>query len=257
MSNAVKPTILLVHGAFHGSWCWKLLLPRLVALGYQTETLDMPCASGIPGSTQFDDATHVRSIVDSLLSKGKRVVILAHSYGGLIASSALTGLSENNNGTLIGLIDLCAFILPRGIDHGAVIRSLGGSPYMDWDTPAEGLFVTKDPKNMFYAPDVPEDLAEWAIAQLRPQSMAATNGTVPPQAWQDDNYTGQLGYIRCTADSAVPLEEQDKMVEGAGGRERWVTRTLEGSGHSPFLSRPDQLAAVIDEIVKEFEAKLQ
>jgi hypothetical protein len=47
------------------------------------------------------------------------------------------------------------------------------------------------------------------------------------------------------------------MVEVAGGKERWVTRTLEGSGHGPFLSGPDQLAVAIDEIVKEFEAKLQ
>lgn len=109
---------------------------------------------------------------------------------------------------------------------------------------------------MFYVPDVPNNLAEWAIAQLRPQSMAASNGIVPPQAWQDETYTGQLGYIRCTADLALEIEGQDKMIEGAGGRERWVIRTLEGSGHSPFLSRPDQLAAAIDEIVKEFEAKL-
>jgi pimeloyl-ACP methyl ester carboxylesterase len=257
MSPATKPTILLVHGAFHGSWCWKYLTPTLEALGYPTETLDMPSASGIPGSTQFDDAAHVRSIVDSLLRNGKRVVILAHSYGGLIASAALAGLSKNNNDTLIGLIDLSAFILPGGIDHGALIRSLGGSPYMDWDTPAEGLVVTKDPKNMFYAPDVPDDLAEWAIAQLHPQSMTATNGIVPPQAWEDETYTGQLGYIRCTADLAVKIEGQDKMIEGAGGKERWVTRTLEGAGHSPFLSRPNQLAAVVDEIVEEFEAKLR
>lgn len=189
----------------------------------------MPSASGIPGSTQFDGAKYVRSIVDSLLRNGKRVVILAHSYGGLISSASLTGLSENNNGTLIGLIGLSAVILPGGIDHGALIRSLGGSPYMDWDTPAEGLVVTKDPKNMFYAPDVPDDLFEWAIAQLRPQSMAATNGIVPPQAWEDETYTGQLGYIRCTADLALKIEGQDKMVEGAGGRKRWVIHTLEGS----------------------------
>lgn len=61
-------------------------------------------------------------------------------------SAPLNELSKNNNVTLIGLIDLSAFILPGGIDHGARIRSLGGSPYMDWDTPAESLVVTKDPE---------------------------------------------------------------------------------------------------------------
>jgi hypothetical protein len=81
MSTATKPTIVLVHGAFHGSWCWKFLFPMFNAFGYSTEALDMLCASGIAGLTQFDDAVYVQSVVDSLLSKGKWVVILVYLYG--------------------------------------------------------------------------------------------------------------------------------------------------------------------------------
>ncbi|CAI7669187.1 unnamed protein product [Penicillium crustosum] len=241
MSSMTKPTIVLVHGAWHGSWCWKFQIPALEALG------------GVPGTTQFDDADHVRSVVESQTSMGKRVVVLAHSYGGPIASAAIKGLSDKG---VLGMIALSAFIFPGGMDQGTVIRDMGGLPYVTWDVPSEGLFQTKDPRSLFFPPDVSADLVDWVVPQLRPQSMAANMGIVPPQAWEDDSYTGRLGYIRCTADVVIPIEQQDAMVEGAGGQGKWVVRTLERSGHSPFLSRPQEVAAALEEIVNTFEAKI-
>ncbi|KAJ5806759.1 hypothetical protein N7474_010351 [Penicillium riverlandense] len=255
MSSTTKPTIVLVHGAWHGSWCWRFQIPALEALGYVVEAVDLPCVSGVVGTTQFDDAALVRSVVEAQLSMGKRVVVLAHSYGGPIASAAIEGLADKG---VLGMVALCAYIFPGGMDQGAVIRDMGGLPFVTWDVPSEGLFLPKDPRNLFFAPDVPADRIDWALPQLRPQSMAANMGIVPPQAWQDDSYSGRLGYIRCTADAGIlPIEQQDGMVAGAGGQEKWLIRTLEGSGHSPFLSRPQEVAAAVQEIVNDFEAKLR
>lgn len=253
MSSITKPTIILVHGAWHGSWCWKFQIPALEALGYTVEAVDLPCVSGVAGTTQFDDAAHVRSVVEAQTSMGKRVVVLAHSYGGPIASAAIKGLSEKG---VLGMIALCAFIFPGGMDQGAAIRAIGSLSFVMWDVPSEGLFQAKEPRGLFFPPDVPEDRVDWAVSQLRPQSMAANLGIVPPQAWQDDSYNGRLGYIRCTADAVIPIERQDGMVAGAGGQEKWVVRTLEGSGHSPFLSRPHEVAAALQEIVDVFEANV-
>jgi len=262
MSPDSRPTVLLVHGAWHGSWCWKFQIPELERLGYATETVDLPCTSGTAGKTQFDDAAAVRSALESLLALGKRVVVVAHSYGGPMACGAIAGLSEVDRGAkglpggVLGMIALCAYVFPGGMDQGAAIKSLGGLPYVDWDTPAEGLFQCKDPRGMFFPPDVSEDMVEWALPQLQPQSMAANMGIVPPQAWQDDrNYDGLLGYIRTPNDPIIPIADQDAMVAGAGGADKWVVRTLEGSGHSPFLSRPRDVASAVDEIVTEFETK--
>ncbi|CAG7995951.1 unnamed protein product [Penicillium salamii] len=253
MSSTSKPTIVLVHGAFHGSWCWNFQIPALEALGFTVETVDLPCVSGTAGTTQFDDATHVRSVVESQISMGKRVVVLAHSYGGPIASAAIKGLSGND---VLGMIALCAYIFPGGMDQGVAIRDIGGLPYVTWDAPSEGLFVPKDPGSLFFPPDTPADKIDWAVPQLRPQSMAANMGIVPPQVWEDDSYSGGLGYIRCTDDVIVPIEQQDGMLAGAGGQSKWIIRTLKGSGHSPYLSRPEEVAATVQDIVDEFEAKL-
>jgi pimeloyl-ACP methyl ester carboxylesterase len=257
-----KPILLLVHGAWHGPWCWKYQTVELQALGYETETLKLPSTTGEPGATQFDDAAAVRSKLEALLDVGKRVVVVAHSYGGQVASPAIIGLSiperaaEQRPGGVLGFVALCAYLLPGGLDQGALIKSIGGLPYVTWDEPREGVFVAKDPRSLFFPPDVSDELSEWAIAKFLPQSMAANQGIVPPQAWeQEGKYRGALGYIRCTGDCMVPIADQDDMITKAGGADKWKTRTLEGASHSPFLSRPGEVAKTVDELVQEFTSQ--
>jgi len=220
MPSTTKPTILLIHGAWHRSWAWKHQIPELESLGYSTTTVDLPSTSGIPGKTQLDDVNHVQAALQQLIAENKEVVVLAHSYGGPIGCGGIVGLSsqeraqKNLQGGVVGFINLCGYIFPGGMDQGAIIESVGGLPYVNWDTPSPGLFVAKDPGSMLYQPDVPKDLADWALTQLEPQSMAANLGIVPPQAWQDDSYRGRLGYIKATADAVVPIAGQER-VEGA------------------------------------------
>ncbi|KAM3535376.1 hypothetical protein MY4038_001430 [Beauveria bassiana] len=260
MSPTEAVTIVLVHGAWHGPWCWKHQIPELQKFGYQVETIHLPSAQGIAGKTQYDDANAVRVLLETLLSAGKRVVVVGHSYAGPIGCAAMIGLSEQERagkqlaGGVLGLLALCAFLFPGGMDQGAEIRRMNGLPYVVWDSPSDGLFVPKDPQSMFFPPDVPQDRADWAIPQLRPQSMAANMGIVPPQAWQEDadHYAGKLGYIVCTDDNLVSFENQMAFVDGAGGRDKWTVRELRGSSHSPFLSRPQEVASVVHEMIGQF-----
>ncbi|EGX89547.1 hypothetical protein CCM_07799 [Cordyceps militaris CM01] len=260
MSAQAPITILLVHGAWHGPWCWRDQIPELQKLGYDVATVHLPSAQGVAGKTQFDDADAVRAHLATLVAAGTRVVVLAHSYGGPIGSAAIAGLSTreraagNLPGGVVGLVCLCAFVLPGGMDQGALIEATGGLPHITWDAPSEGLFVPKDPRVMFFSPDVAQDCVDWALPQLRPQSMAANKGIVPPQAWQEDAdyYRHKLGYITCTEDKAIPFEQQKDMIDGAGGEGEWLVRELRGSGHSPFFSRPQEVASVVHEIIEKF-----
>lgn len=246
-----KPTILLVHGAWHDSRCWDLQIPALQTLGYETATLDLPCTASIHGTTQFDDAAAVHATLEPLVSAGKRVLVLGHSYGAQIASAGVALLEDKTN--VVGLVVLCGYLFPGGMDQRAVIESIG-LPYAIWDSPSEGFWLPNSPRELFYKPDVPAGLEEVAVGRLKPQAMTTQLGFVPPQVWQEGGFEG-LAYIRTTEDGILLIKDQDGMIEAAGGDEKWVVRTLEGSSHSPFLSRPEELAAVIDELVGVLEAK--
>lgn len=241
-----------MHGAWGGSWVWEYLIHLLEALEYAVETINVP-SSGTAGTTQFDDAAHIRAAVDALTSAGKRVVVVAHSYGAQTGSAAVKGLA--NQGVL-GLINLCGYIYPEGFDSMAFIEKIGGLPWVAWDTPSPGFIMAKDAPDRIFGQDTPQDRVDWAMQKIRPQSMAASTGIVPCQAWQDDAFQGRLGYIRATADLTIPLDYQDQMLEAGGGEGKWVIRTIEGCGHMAQLSRPDDVAAAIHEIINEFETKL-
>ncbi|KAJ6787583.1 hypothetical protein PWT90_00666 [Aphanocladium album] len=259
MASNKSITILLIHGAWHGPWCWEHQVPEVQKLGYDVETIHLPTTQGIAGKTQDDDSNAVHSVLEKLLSAGKRVVIVAHSYAGSIGLAAMIGLSEQERtsktlpGGVVGFIGLCAFIFPGGFDKATATKGKGGPEFVIWDSPSQGLFVPKDPRGTLFPPDVSQAQIDWALPQLSPQS-SLSHGVVPPQAWEDDteHYTNKFSYILCTEDRVLPFNAQKSMISGAGGADRWITRELQGSSHSPFLSRPGEAASAIHEIVQEF-----
>jgi pimeloyl-ACP methyl ester carboxylesterase len=258
------PTILLVPGNFHGPWIFRDLIPALKSQGFpSTESVNLATVSGDTTATQFTDAAAIRDVILSLINAGKRVIVLAHSYGTQVALSGVIGLSQselpgsrsNGKGYIMGFISLCGMVFPGGMDQGAVIAQQGGLDYISWDDPSPGLFVAKDPQSLFYEPDCTPAQASWGIPQLKPSSSAANRGVVPPQAWQDEKFKAGFGYVHTTLDPVLPYEFQLEMVKGSGGGERWVERTLEGSGHSPMVSRPGDVARAVREIVDEWGSK--
>lgn len=69
--------------------------------------------------------------------------------------------------------------------------------------------------------------------------------------WKEEDYNGRRAYIRCLEDEALPLVAQDAFIGGSGVD--WIVKSMPTS-HSPFLSRPDETAKVIEELVGEFQA---
>jgi hypothetical protein len=105
-----------------------------------------------------------------------------------------------------------------------------------------------EPVGVFYA-DVPESIAFEAAAQLRPHSTNALMSPSPPPAWVDPEFSGRRAYIRCSEDKAVPAFLQDLMVQRSAVE--WVIREFDTS-HSPFLSRPAELAECLVGLVEGF-----
>lgn len=131
--SSTKPVFVLVPGAWHKSDCFKWLVPEVESAGYHTISLDkVSTGDDAPVETTCsDDVQAIRKHIGALVDEGRDVVVVGHSYGGVVASCAAHGLSkaarlqQGNKGGVIGLI-LIAAILARGGDSVAV--TLGGGP---------------------------------------------------------------------------------------------------------------------------------
>src|SRR5689334_12110464 len=80
-------TVVLVHGAFHGAWCWSKVVPLLEEAGIPVVAVDLPGHGDSPGppGDLYDAAAHVRAALDGIA--GLKVVC-GHSYGGAVITEA-------------------------------------------------------------------------------------------------------------------------------------------------------------------------
>lgn len=132
MTTTEKPTILFVPGAWHFPAGFDVVREQLKALGYPSEAVALPSIGAIPPAKDLsDDAAHLRVSIEKLANHGKKIVLVTHSYGGVVGSCAVEGLgfgerkSAGVEGGVIQLVYLSAFALPKGT---SLLDALGGKP---------------------------------------------------------------------------------------------------------------------------------
>ncbi|MEU5847850.1 alpha/beta hydrolase [Saccharopolyspora shandongensis] len=215
--------LVLVHGAWHGPWCWERLVPELERRGWTTSAVDLPSTWGNPGTGMHDDAQAVREHLESIDGP---VTVLAHSYGGVPVSEVADTLPNVRQ-----LVYLAAHMLEA---DESVTSPLGG-PWFPLE--AETVPHHLPPHEAFYH-DVPAEWAAKAVARLRPQSARAFLDEQTRASWR----TIPSALIVCDDDRTMPELFTQRALQSAD-----VVRHLPG-GHSPFLARPVELADTIDEV---------
>ena len=226
MSNDAA-TILLVHGAWHGDWCWDAVVECLHADGVATAVVDNPSVA-TPGSDLHADGDNVRAALDAIIGP---VVLVGHSYGGAVITDA--GAHPN----VSRLVYLTAFALDEGESVIANVLTGGEEMKLGEAMHFDGDVVSVDPSRVveFFFHDCPPDVAQAALARLRPMSMAAMAGVPRAVAWREKPST----YIVCTDDRALPVALQRSCAARVDDVVEMPT------SHSPFLSRPADLARVL------------
>lgn len=101
--SSTKPTIVIVPGSFSAYGVYDPFLAKIRGEGFTALALKLPSTQKrhpLPPATLQDDAAHVRGVIERLIAEGDgtEVVILAHSYGGTVATEALTGLGIKDGG---------------------------------------------------------------------------------------------------------------------------------------------------------------
>ncbi|WP_436938927.1 alpha/beta hydrolase [Streptomyces sp. SudanB66_2053] len=226
MTTAVhgKPTILLVHGAWHGAWCWDRLVPELAAQGWHTLTVDLPSASAGSSETagMYDDARAVRARLEEVDGP---VTVLAHSYGGVPVTEAAASAPNVSR-----ILYLAGFQL----DEGDSLVSESGGHLPSGDT---GTLPVPDNAAKALFNDIAAEEADRAARRLVPQSIRSFSEPLTAAAWK----TVSSRYIVCEHDEMLPPSYQESM----GNRAHRLYRLP--SGHSPFLSMATRLAELITE----------
>jgi pimeloyl-ACP methyl ester carboxylesterase len=213
-------TFVLVPGAWHQPEIWNLLRGELSALGHDSQAVRLATNGPSARGGLQDDAAAIR---ESILSVPGPVVVVAHSYGGIPATEGVAGLPGVRH-----MVYLAAYVP----DVEESMFTLHGMPD---PASAEGLFpITGDPRAMFYG-DVPDELAAEAVDNLVDQRLQPFVDRV---AWHAVPST----YILTEQDGVLPVALQETMAARTKNVRRLPT------SHSPFLSRPAELAALLDEI---------
>jgi pimeloyl-ACP methyl ester carboxylesterase len=236
---------VLIHGAWHGAWCWERVVPLLHAAGHTVIAPDLP-GHGTDATPwwRVTLGAYARRARDTARQTGGPAIAVGHSMGGIVISDA----AAREPGLFTGLIYLCAFVPQPGESLMALGRldRHGRAP----SAMRRGLTrSTIDPERgpaVFYN-TCPPDVAAAATRRLcaQPnlplfQGASAPRAPLPPRA-----------YVECSEDRAISIAHQRFMRERAGIAHVAALAT----DHSPFFSAPEALAATLGELAQRLEAQ--
>lgn len=238
------PLIVLVHGAWHGAWCWTALQAALDGRGIASIAIDLPGhgASTAPIGGLHDDVAALTAVLDQAVAPDSGPVILVgHSYGGAVITQAAAGRDD-----VAHLLYVAAFALDAG---ESVLSCLGSLERRDVDLAAamiptnDGSATTLDPAAAAAAlyGECSAEVIRAALARLGPQSTASMTEPIDGAPRR----SAGSSYILCQRDRAVHPDHQAALAT------RCSRRFDLDTGHSPFLSAVDDTANIVQQIVDE------
>jgi pimeloyl-ACP methyl ester carboxylesterase len=232
-AKPAKPTIVLVHGAFADSSSWDGVIAILEKDGYTVVAAANPLRS-VKG-----DADSVRALLATIQ---KPVVLVGHSYGGMVISNAANGQSN-----VRALVYVAAFAPDAGESAGGLNSKFPGSlvgPALAPPVPLPGgghdLYVQQDKFHDAFAPDVPEGAARVAAAAQRPVTDIAFGEAASEPAWK----TLPSWFVYGDHDTAIPPQLHAFMAKRANARE---TIVVNGASHVVMISHADAVAKTIED----------
>ncbi|CAM5258996.1 Alpha/beta hydrolase OS=Streptomyces tendae OX=1932 GN=GUR47_00790 PE=4 SV=1 [Streptomyces tendae] len=230
--------VVFVHGACvrDGSWWWHRAAAALQERGISSVAAALPSCgegdrpAGTHGPGLPEDVAALRAVVSEV---NEPTVIVAHSYGGIVAAEAAVGAE------MVRHLVLVSSYLPEPGESLSTFAADTPPPFLSFD-PEGGTFGVRP--ELFaetFVQDCPPDIARPAGALLVRQTLAVTHQPVRAAAWHDLPTT----YLVCTEDRGTSVAAQrefsrraDKVVEVK-------------AGHHPFLSQPQTVADIIGSLL--------
>jgi hypothetical protein len=238
-NNNMKPTVVLIPGAWHKASQYSPVTDRLKEARYEVHGIDYPSTGPNPTNTTFrPDIDMIQSTLSTLANAGKDIMIVCHSAGGILAGEAVRGFSKSERetaGKAGGVIHLCYIAAFAGPEGGSLWNACNGP--LEWEHLEGQTSKCKRPKEIFYNLCDPE-LADKHASQLDLISTGLFSTKTTYAGWKHIPGT----YLLCRNDMAIPAEAQEAMSTQPGAQFDVVRCDAD---HSPFLCMPEYTAKVI------------
>lgn len=236
-------TFVLVHGSWHGAWCWEEITPRLEKAGHRVIVLDLPGHGKDHTSvSEINLKSYTDRLSTVLENESEKVILVGHSMAGLVISQTAEYLPDK----IEKLVYLCAY-LP---ENGQNLFQIAQNEKKEKDSPTiviinedQTLMHLKDEliKDSFYGDCAEEDVIKakekLCIEPLAPffDLVHLTNtrfGMIPRY------------YIETLRDKAISIGLQRDMVNTSPCNQ---VITMD-SDHSPFFSHPEELSSHLNQL---------
>lgn len=254
------PTLVFIPGSWHQPTCYRKVT-KLLQEQHQLRciSITLPSTTDNPAATFKDDLDTACDAISKETVQGRNVVVVAHSYGGMVGNSAIkdfaqprhAALEQNRGretGHVIGLILIASGFTLTGLSF---MDPFFGHPPPSWRANAESGYaeLVTPPRELFYH-DLPAEEAEFWSSQLTTQSLKALfeGAEYTYAGWKDV----PVWYIGTVEDRGLPVVAQRMQVGMArqmGGRVEH--RELQTS-HSPFLSQPEATVQIMLQAINAF-----
>ncbi|KAJ6522867.1 Alpha/beta hydrolase fold-1 [Mycena capillaripes] len=242
-----KPTIIIIPGSFSPLFFYTPVIADLESHGYTVHGIELETVGRrekAPG--MYDDAAAVAALVSRLADAGEDVVLVAHSYGGLVACEAAKGLAKSvraKDGKHGGIVRI-VFVTALVASEGQCSQDVFGDVTLDF-VRVEGEYMVLDSARAAPANfnDLPSDEALAWASKLSQHAAVSFGQSATYAAYKDI----PVSYLFCEEDKCVVPELQNaiiaKMEREMAGRN--VDRHSVRAAHCVNVSQPQTVSAVV------------
>ncbi|MDM0046170.1 alpha/beta fold hydrolase [Variovorax dokdonensis] len=238
--------MVLVHGAWQGSWSFATWRPFLEAAGWTVHAVDLPGNGwGEQGAAPASLDTYTAHVADIISAIDAPVVLVGHSGGGVTISQ----VAERMPDRVAALVYLAGMMLPSAMSYGELLGQValehpgvdlrGVGSWLDWDEGRTASTVREEGALLCFVQDCEIDAARKVATLLRaqPESGRAMRNTLSAE------HFGRVPriYVECSHDQSVLLPIQQHMQKLSPG----AVRVVLDCGHVPQLAQPERLTALL------------
>ena len=223
--SPMKPTIILIHGAFANASGWDAVIRILQSKGYEVSAVENPLSS------YEADVETTKRLIDA---QTEPTVVVAHSYGGAVMTAAAAG-----NPNVKALVYLAAFANDVNEPLGSLLEKYPSKALPTFKPDAAGMLTIDRAKfHEIFAQDLPVAQTNVMAVTQKPLASSAFGAKTSVAAWRDI----PSWFVVAQNDNVINPDLERFFAKRMG-----ATTTEINSSHVVFMSHPKEVVAVIEE----------